>query len=694
MKRLSLSIVLLLCLLQLSAKVVPPLAPEQPDTLQIHDTILFDSWAWMREREHPDLQTHLKLEEKYAQNVLKDSRKLSMTLYEEFVAGINEQDQSYPWYKKGYYYYSSNSSDELYPRYYRKRGDLSAPEELILDLNQLAEGKNYLELDVYSISPDQRYLAYSIDDSGDEDYQLFIKDLQTGITRDMGLSAVSDFCWYADNEHFLVICENERWQSNTCYLSSRLQPDPRLLYREADPEFDLSVYRSTDESKIFLLAYNKSRTEVFETDADNPQAGFSSFAGRDPKHIYYPDYLQGRYYVQSNYAHPESPIYSCPTEDTRRENWQELIIAGDSRPIDDYLILNDYLVILYREEGFDAFAIHDRLSGNLLYTYKPEQTSDLAFWHNPDPDITSFTFTLENSLIPTTIYKYHIPEARLELLYQYPQKVSRDYSDYHSEVHWVSTPDGSKIPLSLVYKKQDHEGPRPLWLYGYGAYGSCEDPYFSHSRFSLLDRGLIYAVAHVRGGGELGTAWYEAGKKQNKMNSFTDFIACMDYLIEHGYTTAQQMVIEGGSAGGLLVGAVANMAADKCSVVIADVPFVDAVNTMLDDSLPLTVQEYEEWGNPGDQEAFAYLLGYSPYENVRPQEYPAFMISAGWNDTRVGYWEALKWTQKLRKNQLGTNPIVFRLNRNEGHLGSTDRYASLRQYAETMAFALSMISVK
>ena len=247
------------------------------------------------------------------------------------------------------------------------------------------------------------------------------------------------------------------------------------------------------------------------------------------------------------------------------------------------------------------------------------------------------------------------------------------------------------IPLSLVYKNTIKPGPAPLWLNAYGAYGSSEDPYFSHSLFSLLDRGVIYAVAHVRGGGELGASWYDAGKKQHKMNSFTDLIACMDYLIDEGYTTAGQMVIEGGSAGGLLVGAVANMAADKCAVVIADVPFVDMINTMLDDSLPLTVQEYEEWGNPQDVEAFEYMLSYSPYDNVRPQSYLAFLISAGWNDTRVGYWEALKWAQKLRKNTLRNNPIVFRLSYNEGHLGTTDRFASLRQYAESMAFALDLI---
>lgn len=691
MRRLSLSIILLICLLQLFAKANPPLAPEIPDTLRIHGQTLVDPWAWMKDREHPKLNKHLKLEARYAEKVLKDSRKLAQTLYQEFVAEISEYDESYPWLDKGYYYYSRSSKDELYPLYCRKAGDLSAPEEVILNVNELARKKDYYELGVYAISPDQRYLAFSVDDNGDEDYRLFIKDLHSGIIIDMDLDAVSDFCWYSDSAHFLVVLSNERWQSNTCYLGSRECGALKLLYTEMNPEFDLSLYTSTDDSKIFLLAYNKSSTEVFETQSASPDGVLYSVAGRKYDHLYYPDFLDGRYYFQSNLNHRDSQIYTCSQDSLGIPFWQELNSARDVQAIDDYLILKDYLVILHREDGFDAISICDRYSGKELAQYQPDQASDLGFWHNPDSDADSFTFTMENALSPLSIYEYHIPDADLNLLHRYPETIPRNYSMYQSEVLWVDASDGSKVPLSLVYKKQDQKGPRPLWLNGYGAYGSCEDPYFSESRFSVLDRGVIFAVAHVRGGGELGTSWYEAGKKLNKMNSFTDFIACMDFLIEHGYTTARQMVIEGGSAGGLLMGTVANMAADKCAVVIADVPFVDAVNTMLDSNLPLTVQEYEEWGNPQDPEIFRYMLSYSPYENVRPQSYPAFLISAGWNDTRVGYWEALKWTQRLRMCQQGTQPIVFRLSYNEGHLGSSDRYAFLRQYAQTMAFALSRI---
>ncbi len=679
------------CLTRLSSVPVAPVAPEHPDTLLIHGTMMIDPWAWMKDREHPGLRKHLKAEARYAKKVLKQSRALANTLYREFEEGITDFEQSYPRYDKGFYYYTESSRADLYPRYYRKAGDLAAPASLVLDQNKLARGEDYFELGVYSISPDQRYLAYSVDLSGNEDYRLYIRDLEEGSTSDMGLNAVGDFCWYADSEHFLVVRSNERWQNNTCYRGSRKDRELRLLYTEENPEFDLSVYKGTDDSKIFLLSYNKSSTEVFETDAAIPEGSFRSFAGRQPNHTYYPDYLDGRYYIQSNHIHRESPIYTCEESDIAIASWQELIGTTDTGPIEEYLAMQDYLVLLHRDNGFDAISIYDRLSGKELAQYKPRQVSDLAFWHNPDPDTKSFTFTMENALSPLSIYSYYIPDAELKLLHQYPENIPRNYNDYTSKTLWVSASDGSMIPLSLVYKNTIKPGPAPLWLNAYGAYGSSEDPYFSHSLFSLLDRGVIYAVAHVRGGGELGASWYDAGKKQHKMNSFTDLIACMDYLIDEGYTTAGQMVIEGGSAGGLLVGAVANMAADKCAVVIADVPFVDMINTMLDDSLPLTVQEYEEWGNPQDVEAFEYMLSYSPYDNVRPQSYPAFLISAGWNDTRVGYWEALKWAQKLRKNTLRNNPIVFRLSYNEGHLGTTDRFASLRQYAESMAFALDLI---
>lgn len=692
MRKIVLSIALLFCLAQLSAKLIVPQACEKPETLYVHETRLVDPWAWLKDSDNPELLRHLKREENYAKSILKSSRKLAKELYQEFLDGISDETESFPWFYKGYHYYSSSPKDKVYPLYYRKAGQLSAKPELILDLNALAKGKDYFDLGLYSLSPDQAYLAYSVDDSGDEDYRLYIKDLSSGKTRDSGLSGVSDLCWYADSNHFLFIRSNERLQSNTCYLCSREDFTPKLLYTEINPEFDLSLYSSTDKSKIFLLAYNKASTEVFETPAEDAHGVFISFGGREPKQVYYPDFLDGRYYIQSNHAHPESPIYTCMSAAKDRDNWQELILPKDTQPIDDYLILEDYLVLMYREDGFDAIAIHERLGGKEIGKFKPQQASDLAFWHNPDPQTDSFSFTMENSLFPQTIYQYHVPSGHIEELYQYPERIKRDYSQYASEILWVNTSDGNKIPLSIVYKKTDNPGPRPLWLNGYGAYGSCEEPYFSHTRFSLLDRGIIYAVAHVRGGGELGSSWYEAGKKQSKKNSFEDFIACMDYLIDNRYTTAGQMLIEGASAGGLLMGAVANMAPEKCALVIADVPFVDAVNTMLDDSLPLTVQEYEEWGDPHDQQAFHYIHSYSPYDNISPQNYPAFLISAGWNDTRVGYWEALKWAQKLRKNQLAPNPIVYQLSDGEGHLGSSDRFVSLLQYAKNMAFALSRIS--
>jgi len=691
MKRTALPIILCIVFVSLVAKVKIPLAPEKPDTLYVHDTQLIDPWAWMQDRDDPELSTHLRKESKYASHVLKSSRKLAKTLYGEFASATGNEVQSHPYFYRGYYYYSLSPKDSNYPIYYRKQGSLDAPAELILDCNVLAHKKAYFDLGIYAISPDQRYLAYSVDDSGNEDYRLFIRDLSTRQTMDTGITQVSDFIWYQDSLHFLFVKTNDRWQSNTAYLASREDITPRMIFREQDPQYDLSFYASNDKNKIFLLAYSKNATEVYHCPSDDPNAAFKSFSPRISGIIYYPDFFYDRYYIQASIAGSESAIYTCTQSATDKDAWQSFVPTESAQPIETYLLLKDFLIVLGKTQGFDQFKIYDRHNAKYLCGYTPPQSSDLNFWVNPDPQANSFTFSSENALMPYTIYSYDLMSTELTHLYRHPQKIARDLNQYESKVLWVKSSDNRQIPLSLVYKKSSDNAPRPLWLYAYGAYATSEEPYYSETRFSLLDRGVVYAVAHIRGGGELGQNWYLEGKKQHKMNSFTDFIACIDYLVVAKISSYSQILIEGGSAGGLLVGAVANLAPQKCRVVIADVPFVDVLNTMLNPDLPLTVQEYEEWGDPQQKEAFEYIKSYCPYTNVSPQSYPAFLISAGWNDTRVGYWEALKWTQILRKNQKSSAPIVFRLNLNEGHLGTQDHHQSLRQYAQSMAFGLSLI---
>jgi len=669
-----------------------PVAVVRPDTVSVSGRTMVDNWSYLRNRDDKRVHKLLKAENKYAKSMMKPSRCLADSLYHEFLQTLGDNERSYPWFEKGYYYYTQEQKGKAYPLHYRStHADLSQA-QLIMDENQLARGHDFFALGVYAISPDQRYLAYSLDLNGDEVYKLYLKDLRNYQTIDLQITNITDLAWCNDNYHFLYTTMNDRWQTDNCYLGDISGQPGILKYHENDAAYDLSFYKSCDKSKLFLLSYSKNQTEIRFMDASLPEQDFVLFRPRAEGVIYYPDYLDGTFYIQTNLENPDQSIMTCSEKSFEGQNWQPLISGQDGEPIDSFQLFSDQIVLLRRSKGFKCFRMHSRKTGALLANYTPERPSDLTFWHNPDPGAKSYTFTCENETTPLTIFSYDLSSQKASVLYQYPRYGSQSPEDYTTELRYVSTKDGRQVPLCLVFAKNlDLTRPHPLWLYGYGAYGDCEEPYFSESRYSLLKRGFIYAVAHVRGGGEMGNQWYREGKLLNKQNSFSDFIACMDYVLAQGLCTSRQMVIEGGSAGGLLMGAVANKAYAKCRLVIADVPFVDVVNTMLDDSLPLTLQEYEEWGNPHDPMYLDYMLQYSPYDNVQAHSYPAFLVSTAWNDTRVGYWEALKWVQKLRAFTTSPHPVLYRINWHEGHTGSNDRYQSLRYFADEQAYAIQLL---
>lgn len=684
-----------ICLVALPLFAVKiPIAPCYPDTINHLGTQLVDNYAWLKQRDNPMLHKQLKREASYCTAMMKQSKPLAKQISKEFISWIPQQETGPTYLENGYLYYTKSFASKDYPIHYRKLNKPGAAEELVMDENKLSHGKAFFALGVYSISPDTKILAYSVDYNGDEIYRLYLKNLHTAKVVDTGITGISDFVWQQDSKHAIITKQNTRLQTDKCYRLNTLSRAEELLLSEADPSFDLGIYTSGDKHTIFLLSSSKNSTEChFITCADTISAP-KQIAKRSADHQYYPDSLGEELYIQSNLLGPDYSIFHCNLDKPDKANWEELVAAENGKPISSFILFLENLVMIRRESGFERIQILSRSDATLLDEISPQSATDISFWHNPDPDAAGCTYSMENELLPYAIYRYDFQSKTSQATYQSPLTKTYDPLKYISTTVRVTSHDGLSIPLSLIYKKGLDTGkPNPLWLSAYGAYGDTNDPYFSTSILSLLDRGVIYAVAHIRGGGEFGQEWYDGGRLHNKQNTFKDFVSCLDYVIDSKLSKPDLIIIEGGSAGGLLMGAVTNMAPGKMAVVIADVPFVDMLSTMLDDSLPLTLQEYEEWGNPNVAEDFNYMKQYSPYDNVRPATYPAMLISAAWYDTRVGYWEALKWANKLRANNLGQNPIVFRLQSHEGHTGSTDRMKSIRYYADTYAYALNVIGL-
>lgn len=693
-RKISLLSILCLYALLLAAKGIP-LAPEYPHSTAIHGMELSDPWHWLKEREHPQLKRVLKAESEYTRATLKASQPLAKQLLKEYKTRIPLIEESAPIEDNGYAYFSRQTKKQSYPTHWRRKLAPNATDELLLDENKLARGKAFFALGTFAISPDNRYLAYSVDYSGDEYYRLYIKDLSTGKTRDARQDDISDFIWLPDSSQALITRVNSRWQTDTCHLMDVSSGSSRQILAITDPKFDLSLYSATDKRYIIICANSKTTTSAWYLDTQNtPSGAISLFPGKEGVSLS-PDIVDGKVYIQTDLWNRDGSIAVCNLDKPGINAWRELIPGISGQPISTYILNAGYITLIRRVNGNERLAIHDIVSGNKLHEIIPPEAANIAFRGGSEWKDTWFDFTGETYLNPTAIYRHDLISHSTESIYQYPLPPGYDPEQYSSREISAEAADGSRIPILILHRKDlDTTKPQALWLYGYGAYGDYEDPWFWGNLQSLLDRGIIYCIARVRGGGEMGRAWHDAGRLMNKMNSFTDFVSCLRYLQDQGWTTPQQTVIEGGSAGGLLVGAVVNLAPDAMRLVIADVPFVDVVNTMLDDTLPLTQQEYEEWGDPADPDAFAAMLAYCPYENVRPGKLPNILISSGWHDSRVGYWEGLKWAQKLRRNNTGSNAIVFRLLDNEGHTGSGDRMRNLKTHAETSAYALKLLGIE
>jgi len=676
--------------------LLPPIAKIVPKVNKIHGMEGIDNYFWLRERDNPEVIQYLDAENKYTETMMKNTEELQKSLYNEMKGRIKETDVSVPVKIDDYYYYSRTEKDKQYEIHCRKKGSPNAQEEIILDENALAESHDYFSIGILEVGTDHRLLAYSTDTDGSETYTIYIKDLNTGnLLKDVIPNTYSSLEWTNDNKTFFYITLDDVMRPYKVFRHV-LGTDPKddvLIYHEEDEAFYVDVSKSKSKDYIFITTGSNTTTEVRYLSAERPTELLKLIQPRQHEMEYYVEHQGDNFFIVTNDNAKNFKLVKAPVSNPSKENWVDVIPNSDSVRIDCAEAFNSYLVIYERENGLKKIRIMNMAKNEMYYVDFPEPA--YSYWgsDNPNYDTNILRFGYTSLVTPNSVFDYNMDTKERELKKQYEIPSGYDPSLYQSERIFAKASDGTLVPISLVYKKGIvREGQNPLLLNGYGSYGITSEPEFSISRLSLLDRGFIYAIAHIRGGEEMGRYWYEQGKLLNKKSTFTDFIACAEYLIAEKYTSSDKLAINGGSAGGLLMGAVINMRPDLFDVVVADVPFVDVINTMLDPTLPLTVTEYEEWGNPNDKKYYDYMTSYSPYDNVTAKNYPNMLVTTSLNDPRVQYWEPAKWVAKLRVLKTDKNLLLLKTNMGAGHGGASGRYDYLKEVAFKFAFILNIIS--
>ncbi len=675
-------------------KEKPPITAKKPHAMTAHGQTWQDPYFWLREKTNPEVISYLRAENDYAEKILKPTESFQKKLYDEMLGRIKEDDLSVPVRRKGYFYYSRTVKGKAYSIYCRKKGSLDAPEEVLLDVNVLAEGVENFELGVFAISPDQKLLAYSWDNSGAETYTLQVKNLESGELLSEKIPATgTSLVWAADSRTFFYSTLDAMKRPYRLFrhvLGSSHEADV-LVYEENDERFFLAAGKSKDEKIIYLSLQSKNTSEEHFLNAEKPTEAFQILAAREEGIEYSAEHENGRFLIVTNWNAVNFRVMETPAALSARANWKEWYPHRPEVKLEGLDAFKDYVVLYERTNGnteIRVMHLKDRTEHKIDFG---EEVYTSGAGSNPEYDSEVLRVGFASLLTPSTVYDYNMRTRKKELKKQQEVLGGYDSSKYASERVFAVSHDGTRIPVSLVYKKGlKRDGSAPAWLYGYGSYGISMDPVFSSGRLSLLDRGFVYAIAHIRGGGDMGRPWYDAGKLKNKMNTFLDFIACAEFLIREKYTSPSRLGISGGSAGGLLMGAVVNLRPDLFRAVILDVPFVDALNTMLDASLPLTVTEYDEWGNPQEREAFDLIRSYAPYENIRAQNYPHMLVTGGLNDPRVQYWEPAKWTAKLRATKKDNHLLLMVIHMGSGHGGPSGRYAFLKEIARDYAFMIAL----
>jgi len=690
-----LSLAALAPVLRAQQAVAPPAAAKKPHPTTIHGRTLADDYFWLREKSNPDVISYLEAENAYTESVMAPSKGLQETLYKEMLGRIKQTDLSVPYRLGQYFYYSRTEEGKQYSYFCRRKGNMDGPEEVLLDLNKLAEGHKFLGVGAQRVSDDGNWLAFSTDTTGYRQYTLHVKDLRSGQILAENIERVGSVLWATDNKTLFYTTEDPvSKRSDKFWRHTVGAPSSDLMYEEKDELFDVGAGRSLDKKVIFLGSYAKTSTEMRYLSADTPTAPLKVVLPRQANHEYDVDHYNGLFYITTNRNAKNFRVVTAPMSDPSEKNWTTFIDHNLAVKIDGVTFFANHIVVSEREGGLTQLRVIDPKTkqSHRIGTDEPDYALSLA--NNPEFDTTTIRFNYQSMVTPSSVFEYDLNSRARKLLKRQEVLGGYDPTRYEAKRLWAVARDGTKVPMSVVYRKGTAlDGKAPLLLYGYGSYGASGAPTFSSNRLSLLDRGVIYVNAYIRGGGELGEEWREAGRMMKKMNTFTDFIDCADYLVKNKYTSSDRLVIQGGSAGGLLVGAATTMRPDLFKAVVAQVPFVDVINTMLDASLPLTTSEYLEWGNPNEKAAFDYMVQYSPYDNIKAVNYPSMLVQVSLNDSQVPYWEGTKFVARLRATKTDNNPLLLKANMGAGHGGSSGRYDALRETAFTYAFELWQMGV-
>ena len=675
----------------------PPVAERIEHAQDRHDTTVNDDYHWLREKSNPKVVEYLQAENAYTEAMTKGLQPFSDALYKEMLARIKQTDVSVPNPRGHYLYYSRTEEGKQYPIQCRRKGNMEAPEEVLLDLNELAKDHKFVGLGTFKVSDDQNLLAFTVDYTGFRQYSLEVKDLRTGHLLGDTIDRVTSVEWAADNRHLFVTTEDKVTKRSYRLRHHLLgSADFKILYEEKDELYDISLAKSRDKAFIFLQIEAKDTSEVRYCRSNRAQdPAFTAVLPREKKHRYYVDHREGLFYIRTNKNGRNFSVVTAPVSAPSVKNWKVFIPHQDDVRLQDIDLFRDFAVSVEKSQALNQLRVHNFKTGEWTSIAFPEPVYSASPATTYDYESTTYRYNYQSLSTPPSVFDYDTRAGTSTLLKQDEVLGGYDPKQYATERLWATARDGVKVPISIVYKKGlARDGKAPLFLYGYGSYGFGIPPNFSSSRVSLLDRGMSYAIAHIRGGDEMGEQWREDGMLMKKKNTFFDFIDCAEFLINEKWTSKDRLVIEGGSAGGLLMGAVVNMRPDLFHAVHAAVPFVDVMNTMMDASLPLTVGEYLEWGNPNEKEAYDYMLSYSPYDNLEKRKYPAMLVTTSFNDSQVMYWEPAKYVARMRAVKEDQNPLLLKIKMDPaGHGGASGRYDRLKDQAFEYAWLLSEVGI-
>lgn len=677
-----------------------PVAKKVPKVLSIHGYEVTDNYAWLRDRnkeKDPAIIDYLKANNAYTESYMGKYQGLVDTLYKEMLGRIKQDDTSVPYKLGNYWYFNKTEEGKQYPVYFRsKSADLSNP-EMLLDQNEMAKGHEYFAIADMAVSDDGNMLAYAVDTTGYRQYLLHIKDLRTGQILSDSIERVTSVEWSNNGKYLFVGQEDSVSKRSDRILRHEVGSTAKdlVVYEEDDPLFNVGVSRSRDKKMLFIGSVAKTMREWRYLSADDPTGQWNIISARRKGHEYSADYDSGEFYFVTNKDAENFKVMKAPANDPSEKNWTDFIPYNAAVKVDDINFFNGYAVVSEVENGLEYLRVMDRKTKRApVRIPTPESVYTMGLANNPEYDTPAIRYGYSSMITPNSTYEFDLKTRQTKLIKQQEIPSGYDKSKYETTRVWATARDGVKVPVSIVMKKGTKlDGSAPMLLYAYGSYGYSTDPGFSTTRLSLVDRGMIYAIAHIRGGSELGEKWRQDGRMFKKLNTFYDFVDSAKWLVANKYTSSDRLVIQGGSAGGLLMGAVTNMSPDTFHAVIAQVPFVDVMNTMLDASLPLTTEEWIEWGNPNNKTDWDYMVQYSPYDNVKAQAYPNMLIEVSLNDSQVPYWEGAKFAAKIREMSTSNNPILLKTNMGAGHGGSSGRYDRLKEVAFDYAYALSEVGI-